>query len=309
MRPKDMPADYKPVRIKVAGSGGGGLMDMMGAMMSPFAMLMGGTSTDPDGAMLMTVADVNWTKGDIIKVQGKDFLVTYKWNLDLAQMAAEDKGKDPAVAKSDAIKAMELSLALLAVDGMTSISPVTNFTRDDLVKFLDKPFVPAVQESTPFDETRPQATDAPAPPEGTSEQMQGLSHAKQAGLGLMIYLADYDDVFPYAQSTKAVQYVTYPYVKTMDVWKTQNPQGSQLLYNISLGGSSATEIESPSATVMFYESRPWSDGRRIVVFADGHVRLCDSGTWEEHKATLGLKLRKVAKPLPLNHGMDWNPGG
>jgi|GEM_PF-1127540 len=307
MKPKDMPADYKAMRIKVAGAGGGGLMDMMGALMSPFMMMAGGSSnSDPQGSMLMTLADVNWTKGDIVKVQNKDFLVTYKWNIDISQMAAQDKNKDPEVAKNDAIKGMELSLSLLAIDGITSISPVIGFTKEDLVKLIETPYVkpPTSVPEDPPTSTIEEATSA-APDDDVKRT---LANAKQVGTAMVIYTADYDDVLPYAQSTKAVQYVTSPYVKNLEVWKTFNPSGSQFLYNISIGGSSLSVVESLAETVMFYESRAWPDGRRVVTFADSHAALVTAEEWLNYERTLRLKLPKIAKPLPLNYGMDWHPG-
>lgn len=307
VKPKDMPEDFKAVRIKVAGSGGGGLMDMMGALMSPFTMMMGGTSNnDSEGAVLMTLSEVNWTKGDVVTVQGKEYLVTYKWNLDVGQLMAPSKETDAGAAKAEVIKNMELSLSLLALDGITSISPVTGFSKEELVKLIERPYVkPAVAEEA-FDTmaTAPAAEE----PVGTADQTQSVSNAKQVGLGLMIYVTDYDDVFPYAQSTKAVQYVTYPYVKNIDIWKSFNPNKSEFLYNRAVGGVNASAIESPAETILFYESKAWPDGKRIVVFVDSHVALLDAERWSHVEPTLRLKLYKSTKPLPLNYGLDWTPG-
>ena len=299
MKPKDLPKDYLPMKIKTAGSGGG-LMDMFGAMFSPMTAIMGGggPNNDPEGAMMLSLMDLSWTKGDVVKVNGKDFVVTYKWNVDLPELMTQSKSTDSEKSKGEVIKNITLSLSLVAVDSITSLSPVTGMTRDDLVKFVETPYVPKpnLGEPTVADDnaTMPAVPDSP--------QAETLANMKNIAAAMSMYTSDYDDLFPGAQSTKAVQYVTFPYCKNNDVWKTKNPNGGRILFNMSLSAVSMSALERPDETVMFYEERAWPDGTRSVAFADSHVRLVAAEEWKEVEKTLHLSLKKSAQLLPMNYG-------
>lgn len=301
MKPADLPDTYKPVRLKSGSAGGGGLMDMFSAMLSPVAMILG-SGQDVEGATLMGVADLSWTDGSVVKVQGKDFIVTYKWNLDLNAMSLQSKAEDQEKAKSDALKNMELSLTLVSVDGLTSITPVANFTKADLLKVMEMPI-----KAKPAEPATPPATlgDAVemAPADAVDTGDPRLSALKELGTGMMMYVADYDDVFPYAQSTKGAQHASEPYYRTADCWKSQNPAGGQMLYNVSIGGTRQSEIPNLPMIVLFYDSKQWPDGSRGVVFADGHVSLLSDAEWKQVEPSLKSKLPKVGKPLPANYGL------
>jgi len=136
----------------------------------------------------------------------------------------------------------------------------------------------------------------------TELKAQSLANAKQASVGILLYTMDFDDVFPYPQSTKTLQYVVGPYVKNPSVWLTKNPAGSSFRFNMAIAGVTGPAIPQPAKTLMLYEDKAWSDGTRTVSYADGHAKRIDAATWKREKSTLGLKLRRQAKPLPKNFG-------
>ncbi|MBS1721978.1 MAG: hypothetical protein JSS66_03105 [Armatimonadetes bacterium] len=303
----DLPGDYKPVHIKVSGSGGGGFFDMLMGMLGPFAMMGGSSPKDQDSAAFMAVIDLSWTKGDVVKVQGKDFLVTYKWSIEPRDLMTQT-ANNSTDSKANPLADTPLSLALVAVDNIAAISPANGVTKEDLIKVQTMKMHSDAEAAAAGTAPTEVAHDAPAAEAATPDD-QGLSHAKQLGMALQIYAQDYDDVLPYAQGTKAVQFVTYPYVKNIDVWKTMNPNGSDFRFNIAVGGSSLPAIDLPAETVMFFESKPWPDGTRLVTFLDGHARRVTHDEWPTVEASMKKSYPKVAKPLPLSYGMDWNPGG
>lgn len=278
----DLPADFKAVKLTVSGSSD---MSGMFGMFMPFMLMgamMGGASSEQNPeqeqqAQMLSFLEVSWTKGDVVKMNGRDFLVTYKPALDLTKIMASKESGPP--------KSFDLSLTLVAMDSFTSITPMPEVTKDDLVKFAQ----------------------GLAKPPAASQQATTLSNAKQISTAMIMYASDWDDVLPYAQSTKAVQFVTYPYVKNAEVWKTLNPNGGQFQFNMALGGVSMTDVPSPAETVLYYESNEWPDGKRAVSYLDGHAKLVSAEEWAKLKASLDLKLKKTAKPLPLNYGMDWDP--
>lgn len=302
IKPGELPDTYKPVRFKAAGaSGGGGIMDMFSAMMSPVAMILGGDQ-DTQGATLLGVADLSWTQGDIVRIQGKDFIVTYKWNLDLNSMAMQSKSEDPEKAKSEALKNIELTLTLQSVDSLATIMPVSNFTKADLIRIIETP-IKKKEDPGLATPALPEAGEASEPAEVFSAGNPQLDNLKSLGTGMMMYVADYDDVFPYAQSTKGAQHASMPYYQSEECWRSLNPNGGQILYNVAIGGVSASSLQNPSTVVLFYETKNWPDGKRGVVFADGHVSLLTDDEWKKVEPSLKIKLTKIGKPLPLNYGL------
>src|SRR5687768_5264792 len=103
-----------------------------------------------------------------------------------------------------------------------------------------------------------------------TEQTKTLSSAKQIALGAIMYLSDYDDQLPWVQNTETIKAVTYPYIKNLGVWKTANPAKSMFLFNMALGGVvTGTIRERVNKIPLYYESKPWPDGRRAVAYLDG----------------------------------------
>lgn len=137
------------------------------------------------------------------------------------------------------------------------------------------------------------------------DRSKTLTNLKQVSVAMVIYTADFDDCFPYVQSTAAAQFVTYPYAKSLDIWKTYNPGKSKFLMNLSIAGVDSTTIEKPSETILFHESKPWPDTTRCVSFTDTSSRVVKPEIWSKVSATLKLKLKKAGKPLPKSLGLDW----
>ena len=126
-----------------------------------------------------------------------------------------------------------------------------------------------------------------------------ISNLKQLGTGAMIFLSDYDDYFPYVQSTPQLFEFLYPYLKNREIMKTGNPMGGDFRFNMSLAGVSSTEIASPAETPMFFESVAWPDGRRCVAFADSHVKAVSADEWLNMQPLMNLKLKRRGKPIKV----------
>lgn len=131
------------------------------------------------------------------------------------------------------------------------------------------------------------------------QRTAGMSHAKQIAVGLLIYCSDYDDISPWAQDTATVQAITFPYIKNKDVWQTMNPAGSVFEFNTVAGGVNMAHMSNPSALVMYWETKPWPDGTRIVAYWDGHVKLSSEAEWKKISISMKTKQKRTAKkPLP-----------
>lgn len=285
IRAADIGEDMRAVKIVHEKQGGGG--DIFSMLMNPMMMMMGafgsmGSSeekpADPDQAAGMAFFDkmsISWTNGSTVKLYEQDFLVTYSVQVNMAQ--AMKSKSPPDLSKED------LTLTLINTKHITSITPRTDMTKEEWLKPAPVP-----------------------PPGGAGDRASSLSNIKQISTAMLIYCADYDDVTPYVQSTKGSFEVMYPYMKSKEITKSLNPNGSKFVLNMAVAGINMSSIEMPSETILFYEDKPWPDGKRLVSFTDSSARMVDEAEWERLKATLNLKLPKVGKPLPATLGSTWD---
>lgn len=106
-----------------------------------------------------------------------------------------------------------------------------------------------------------------------------LSNCKQLGLAAMMYVADYDDVFP--PSVKWDSAVE-PYFKNRAFLSCPLDKRGSISYsmNPALAGATATQVLYPAETVLFYDGKDGKfnfrhQGKAAVTFADGHGELID----------------------------------
>lgn len=94
--------------------------------------------------------------------------------------------------------------------------------------------------------------------EENSIKKKVIGKAKQAALGVMMYMSDMDDKFPPKDQFFDL---IYPYVKNSEIVR-------DFVYTYS-GPEEAGKIESPAETELGYVNGP---GGRAVAYADGHVK-------------------------------------
>ncbi len=95
------------------------------------------------------------------------------------------------------------------------------------------------------------------------EQVLAESDLKQIGLGLIQFVQDNDENYPASADFMAK---VYPFIKTMDVFSVG---GHKFVYE-QPADLSLRNMESPAITENGYIDLPCA---RVVLFADGHVRL------------------------------------
>lgn len=327
--PAELPEGFQALKlVHTGGTGDMGLGMMMPLMM--FGMAMGGMGGggDQTGMALFSMMGTSWTRGDTVRMAGAEFLVTYQLDINLFDLGVSrtttitggSEGAEEPPAAAPQTPELKLKLTLVRTDAITAITPLPDLTKEKLLEMMrmlrsgpgagsDAPM--ATPDAPPGGQAMtggmaPVASRDYATAKEAAQRTQSLSHLKQIALGLVLYASDYDDVFPYAQSTTAVKWVTYPYIKNESIWTNPNPDGAEYRFNIAIGGVHLPAIESPSQTVLVYESRPWPDGRRGVAFTDGSARLVAADQWQELEKTLMLKLPRKGKPLPADYGVkEW----
>ena len=128
----------------------------------------------------------------------------------------------------------------------------------------------------------------------TAQQASSSSNLKQLALGIIQYTQDHDEKLPDAD--KWVDEI-YPYVKTEAIFRDPSaPAGEKwsYAYNSTLSGVSLAKFDSPSSTVMLFESKlgvknandtgesiPMPgrhQGGTDYALADGHVKWFTDGT-------------------------------
>jgi prepilin-type processing-associated H-X9-DG protein len=268
---------------------------------------------------LVQMLDLSWTTGETVHLLSSDaaaakavgaakpdsddtYLVTYKAEFGMSQLMSMDSGGKALPS--------ELKLALVKLSSISSITPAPDVTKERLVKAMaSASALSSTKTEYAVEDGMPATAGEPGRP-ATAEQAATLSNGKQLALGMIMYCTDYDDLMPYVQSVVTVKEVISPYLKNMELWKTNNP-ASQWHMNMSISGVQMVAIPEPAATPLFYESAPWPDGRRVVTFCDGHVQLVGKDAWAGMAKYLKLKLPRAAKkPLPLHvQGLDVRSAG
>ena len=125
---------------------------------------------------------------------------------------------------------------------------------------------------------------APIPP---ITQTQTLSNLKQVGLALLEYVQDWDERYPLAQTTTALEPALYPYARTNSIYTDPNT-GGLFQYNATLAGTVTSTYNMPSTYVTFYDLNPPLSDAQPVAFLDGHVALVTEAQWTQYKLSSNI---------------------
>ncbi|MGQ9656276.1 MAG: hypothetical protein ACUVV1_00040 [Fimbriimonadales bacterium] len=98
-----------------------------------------------------------------------------------------------------------------------------------------------------------------------AEREKYLQQAKQIALATLMYVEDYDEMFPPNFGDEGVAEVLMLYVKERSVFEVDGVFAFRYL----LDGQSLGSLDSPTSTAVGYLE---VSGGRIVIFADGHVK-------------------------------------
>ncbi len=129
---------------------------------------------------------------------------------------------------------------------------------------------------------------------GSSLATRVLSHVKQIGIGTIIYIADYDEVYPPVQSQVTYQSLVNPYIKNMAYFTDfQSEHNVDIRFNTRLSNVELTNITKPVDTVVLttpFHETPKSPVKHYTVgFADGGAK----------------NIKPVNKALVFD-ALDWN---
>lgn len=314
----DLSSDYRAVRLSVEGSNDAMTSMFSNPMMLMFmgiGMLTGGGGEGAQMFDLFGMMGLYWTKGETIDIGGQPFLKAYQVTMDMGAMArmsgpgaptmegvparpdGEDEPSDapplsgPEASISSAQQGqpplpIKLVPTMVRVSSITSISPDTDLTPDEfrarINRLMEMPGSGTISPGTAIPMDAPSTGMA----ESAGDRAQDMSNLKQVLLATIIYASDYDDVFPKANSTAEVKGLLMPYCKNEEIF--QFSQG-MLRFNVRLSGKPMTTVEEPADTPLFWVGKPYSDGRMMVGYTDGHVAMVTMEKWREHVAKYRIK--------------------
>ena len=143
-------------------------------------------------------------------------------------------------------------------------------------------------------------TGATDPKAIAAEMTTTVKRAKAVALAQLMYAQDYDGKMPLVESTPEDQLAVKPYMRVAglvydqvkagkrntdseiaEFWKSLNPNGKRLLFNMKVSGLLTTIVNDPPDTIILFDDKPWPDKIRVVGFLDGHVKRTPESTFAE----------------------------
>lgn len=227
-----------------------------------------------------------YTRGEIFPFGNQRYLVVYGTQ-DKSDFRKNDQAEDDQ--KGFLLKNAVLELSLLPLNDAQSIHEVKQF---DPTTDLLAPDAVAAQDS--------------------------VSNLKQIGLALFMYTQDYDEKIPPMVAARSadqihedvnsydinsqttVQTRLQPYTKSVKLF-LQPATNRPYLPNYKISRLALQDIKTPaSQTFMFYEDAPDSDGKRAVLYLDGHVARIDEDDFQQQRQQQGISASgypAVMKPV------------
>ncbi len=217
-----------------------------------------------------------YTKGQVLVIDGESFLVSYNAVLDLKKISAMvEQGTE-----------MDKILVLTPDTSLT----LTLLNLRTCGNFLDiRPFDPATAFVKP-DKPNPteDAEETPIPvPTPTTPEEATLANLHQLATTMMMYVHDNNGKYPPMGSVRQMQQALDSYLVSGAQF-TSPKTGQPFLPNPRLSGISEAKVKYPAQTIVLYDAKPWSDGRRAIAFADGHAKLIPEAEWQRIKKQHGI---------------------
>ncbi len=220
------------------------------------------------------VNDVYYTNNQMVRLGSETFIVAYREPpaaVDFTAMMRNPMaaGKPP----ENLTPETTLSLALL---NLRSVSSLKNIAAFDLKSEI-------ARRNAEIEDARQKLVQAGAPVEqAQAAASASMSNLKQLGLGILQYAQDHNQTFPPLGDAGAMKKEVMAYVKSEALFV--HP-GSKEAYqpNSSLSGKKLSSLAEPNSRVLAFEASAGTDGRRAILYADGHVKRIAESDWPDIK--------------------------
>jgi hypothetical protein len=240
----------------------------LGSLDSTWAVMTVGAAGDSSGYMSAVLSMMGqsvgaiYTQGRTVQFAGTDYLVAYHNSIKFDLTKLMNPGSsEPQKTTVDTV----LNLALINLRVQGSLSDIRPF---DLQKEI-------AEAAKPSNSIMAQA-------QGKVEQTDSLSNLKQLGLALDMYAQDHNETLPNTADQAKIRQILAPYVGDSNNFK-QPGTDRYYIYNSFISFHRAKDFKYPSMIIAFYEAAPDTDGKRGVVFLDGHAKRLTQAEWEKYK--------------------------
>lgn len=221
-------------------------------------------------------SDVYYTQGKMVKLGDETFIVAYRETAALVNFMAMMRGQAATKAPEPVSPQTALTLAYLNLRSISSLKNIAPFDLRAEIARRNTEVEDARQMMAQMTQNGGQG--------GAAEDLNSKSNSnlKQLGLGIMQYTQDHNQTFPPLEDAAAMKKEVMPYVKNEELFV--HP-GSKEAYqpNSSLSGKKLSSLAEPNSRVLAYEASAGTDGRRGVLYADGHVKRESETEWPQIK--------------------------
>lgn len=223
------------------------------------------------GRSMAAINDAYYTHGETIAVGSETFLVSYHYTPTLSELNDLSQGKKslPLPQPPDTL----LTLSLINVRQISSLDDV-------------RPNTPEMQDQS--------LAQAQVQTQKTVEETS-VENLKQIGMALLQYTQDADEDLPPMRTVAEADEAIYPFLKDRTLF--EHP-GTHQLYqtNTSLSQRNLGTFKDPARMVLYFEASPGDDGKRAVLFLDGHVKRIPEAQWPALKAASHVPNPPAAMP-------------
>ena len=137
-----------------------------------------------------------------------------------------------------------------------------------------------------------------------ARQTSCLSNLKQLGLGIAMYINDYDEYYPFRYQGGGWHNVTQPYIKNTQLWKCPSAADQSFGYSATCNGLfqpewrtviRAAEIVQPAEKYLIWDGRPYIS----------HVPWCDNSGGTCHDGILIARHNGGTNMLFMDGHCKW----
>jgi len=219
-------------------------------------------------ALFTGVPAVYYSKGESISLAGETFLVAYRVpTKPMTYAELTHSSSSPTELAKLLVKLTpetKLSLGLLNWNSVVSVTDIRPFNLEQ-----------EINESGVL--SRTEQTDATA-----SATEAALSSLMKLAFVIDWYTLDHNEKLPPMQGPDALKKALSPYLEDESVL-VQPETHESYRPNPVLSGKKKAHIKYPDQMIMLYQPSPDSDGRRWVLFLDGHFDQVTAAQWEHFK--------------------------
>ncbi|MGI4787982.1 MAG: hypothetical protein ACRYFS_03930 [Janthinobacterium lividum] len=191
-----------------------------------------------------------FTQGETVAIGSAMFLVSYHYPLNSSDPQTAVQGSKPLPQTPNTL----ITLSLININYVSSFDNIRPFVLAGVV--------------TPI---------VLADPNQVS-----MSNLHQIGVAVVQYTQDHNEVLPPMKSVAEADDALHPYINDVKIF--ENPITHQRYQtNTSLVHRNLASVEEAGAMVIYYETSSDADGKRAVLFLDGHVERVTEADWQRLK--------------------------